>query len=410
MQHPHIDDLAQHAEAGHIAPLRSATQDTVRSAEYIMQGANRAQRDLTHAESREVQDLLERAATLKRLTVRAEDRDAQRNAAAAANWRGGPTRSELDLVFRGLKHGTHSIPLWDYMLEQSVQLERRDLVKSTGSMIPTDIVRDIYLRIIQRSGVLSAGPRIINTDPSGATLKLNQVTAYSTAAIVAEGSAIAESDPVISAVSLEAHKYSFLLQYSNELRDDATVNFEQSLAPMLGNAISNAVAAHYATGSGTAQPEGIMTNATTGVTGGTALAGAPTVANIISLFGSLKSQYRATSSWVMNSATFTYLANLNDTQGRSLLLPSLVDGAMNMLMGRPLYLDDNIASFGTGVKSIWFGSMQDYFVVRNAGPVEITPSQDYALNQDLMTVRTKFRTDSKKVNDDAGRVFVGGAS
>lgn len=410
MQHPHIDDLAQHAEAGHIAPLRTAQQDTIRSAEYIMQGATRADRDLTHAESREVQELLERAATLKRLTVRAEDRTAQRAAAAASHWRGGTSRSELDLVFRGLKHGTHSIPLWDYMLDQSVQNERRDLTKATAAMVPTDIVRDIYLRIIQRSGVLAAGPRIINTDPSGATLKLNQVTAYSTASITGEGSAIAESDPVISEVSIGAFSYKFLLQYSNELRDDATVNFEQSLAPMLSNSISNAVAAHYATGSGTAQPEGIMTNATTGVTGGTALAGAPTVANIIDLFGSLKSQYRATSSFVMNSATFTFLANLNDTQGRSLLLPSLVDGAMNMLMGRPLYLDDNIPSFGTGVKSIWFGSMQDYFVVRNAGPVELTPSADFALANDLMTVRTKFRTDSRKVNDEAGRIFVGGAS
>lgn len=400
--------MRQYADAGQTEPIRQAHRDIVRAGEHVLQAAKNECRELREHEQRQFEQVMSVATELQQLMHRAKDRESK-VASHYARLGADHSSSEVQQVFRGNIRKL-DLDLWGEFAKQRSDIERRDLLTTSGAMIPTNVVQDIYLRIIQRSGVLAAGPRIINTDPSGAQLKLNQFAAFSTATITAEGSAISESDPTVTSITLGAYAYKFLCQFSNELVDDNTVNFQTAFAQQAANGIANAIAAHYATGSGTAQPEGIMTNATSGVTGGTGVAGAPTYANIISLYGSLPSQYRATSAFIMNSATFTHAANLTDTTGRSLVLPSMVDGAPDTLLGRPLYLDNNIPSYGTGVKSIWFGSMQDYFVVRNAGPLRLTPSMDFALDRDLMTVRVTFRTDSKSVNTDAARVFVGGAS
>jgi HK97 family phage major capsid protein len=397
--------MRQYADAGRVEPIRRAHRDIIREGQQLLDVATAECRELREHENRKYQQVVAIATELRDLVHRAQDRESR----IAASHRGDDRRDSSDIarVCRGeIRH--MDLDVWREF--DARQLERRDLFTTTGAMIPTNVVERIYQRLVLRSGVLAAGPRIINTDPSGGSLKLNTFSAFSTAAIVAEGSAIPESDPTVTSVTLGAHKYSFLTQYSNELVFDATVNFETAFAQQAATGIANGVGAHYATGSGTAQPEGIMTNATTGVTGGTALAGAPTVANVISLYGSLPSQYLPTSAFIMHPTTFTYLAGLNDTTGRSLIIPSMVDGSPDQLLGRPVYRDTNVPAFATGTKSIWFGSMQDYYVVRNAGPVRLTPSMDFALNLDLMTVRVTFRTDAKVQNSDAARVFVGAAT
>jgi HK97 family phage major capsid protein len=406
MNHPDMSTMRQFAESGRVEPVRRAHRDIIRAGEYVLQAAKAECRELHEHEHRQFQQVMSIASELQQLVQRAQDRESQL-ASAHARFGNHSDTADIQSVFRGDIRKL-DLDLWREF--DQPRIERRDLLTTTGAMIPTTVVQDIYQRIILRSGVLAAGPRIINTDPSGASLKLNTFSAFSTAAITAEGSAIAESDPTVTSITLGAYNYKFLTQFSNELVDDNVVNFQQAFAQQASNGIANAIAAHYATGNGTAEPEGIMTNATTGATGGTGVSGAPSVANIVTLFGSLPAQYLPTSSFAMHPATLTYLAGQNDTTGRSLLMPSLADGSNMMLMGRPVLLDSNIASYATGAKSIWFGSMQDYYVVRNAGPLRLTPSMDFALDRDLMTVRVTFRTDAKVQNTDAARVFVGGAS
>jgi len=314
---------------------------------------------------------------------------------------------------RSISNYEFKIPMGEILqrTHKKTATERRDFLTSTATTIPTQILDELTTRLQQDSGVLAAGPRIINTESQGGyTLKANQFSALSTAAVVTEGSAFAESDPTVTTITFQAFKFGQLFQVSNELLQDAFFDIESFFGEQLSTAVAQTIAPVLVTGSGTATCQGILNAVTTGVTSGTAVSGVPTYANLISLYGSLPSQYRANSSFIMNPSTLTTIAGLLDTQNRSLLLPSLSGDVPTTLFGRPVYLDSNMPATGLSAKSIWYGDMRNFYAVRFAERLTIDASKDYAFNQDLMTYRIKQRLDARIFDSNAARVFVGAAT
>jgi HK97 family phage major capsid protein len=58
-------------------------------------------------------------------------------------------------------------------------------------------------------------------------------------------------------------------------------------------------------------------------------------------------------------------------------------------------------------KSVWFGDMSQYLYIRYAGELTVDVSTDYAFANDMNTYRVRQRLDSKSVNTDAARTFIG---
>ena len=104
-------------------------------------------------------------------------------------------------------------------------------------------------------------------------------------------------------------KYGVLLQVSNELLFDTGVDLEGYLAMQAGRAGQRLWCPLLVTGTGLGQPTGVITSATTGVTGGTGVAGGFTADNLIDLYFSVIAPYRNSAScgWLMKDAT---LANV----------------------------------------------------------------------------------------------------
>ena len=76
-------------------------------------------------------------------------------------------------------------------------------------------------------------------------------------------------------------------------------------------------------------------------------------------------------------------------------------------MGQPVYLDTNMPTASTANASVFVGDLSRYMIVRYAGGVRLDQSVDYKFNTDELTWRVLMRFDSKVVNSDAARVFVG---
>jgi HK97 family phage major capsid protein len=177
--------------------------------------------------------------------------------------------------------------------------------------------------MIEVSGILQAGPTVLQTT-SGETLQVPKTTAHSTAALVSEGGTIGASDPTFGQASLGAYKYGFLIQPARELIDDTSVDLLGYLARESGRALGNAIGTAFITGTGTSQPAGIVTGATLGVTGGTAVVGAFTADNLIDLYFSVIAPYRSSPScgWLMRDATLANVRKLKDTTNQYLWQPS----------------------------------------------------------------------------------------
>ena len=291
----------------------------------------------------------------------------------------------------------------------------RDLVKGTatagGNTVKTSFREQLYAHMIEVSGVLSAGPTILNTT-SGETFEVPVTTAHSTAALTAEAAAIGESDPAFARRSLGAYKYGVIVQVSRELLDDTSVDLEGYIAMQAGRACGNALGAHLVTGTGSSQPAGIVTGATVGVTGGAGVTGAFTADNLIDLMFSVIAPYRnsASCAWMMKDSTLAAVRKLKDTTNQYLWQPSIQVGVPDTLLGKPVYTDPNVAAPALSAKSLLFGDIAAYFV-RLAGGVRFERSDDFAFNADLVTFKAVVRGDGILADQTgAVKVFQGNAA
>lgn len=293
--------------------------------------------------------------------------------------------------------------------------EFRTLSKLTAgagaNAVPTNFYDRLVAHLIETSAVLQAGVTVLNTS-GGETIQVPKTTGHSAAVLVAEAAGLTASDPVFGQASLGAYKYGTLIQVSRELLDDAGVDLEGYLAMQAGRALGNAFGAHLVTGTGSSQPSGVVTGSSAGVTGGTGVSGAFTSDNIIDLQYSVIAPYRSSQAcaWMMRDATIASVRKLKDTTGQYLWQPSMQVGAPDMLLGKPVFTDPNVAAVATSAKSVLFGDFSQYFV-RLAGGVRFERSDDYAFNTDLVTFRALLRGDGVLV-DQTGAVkhFVGAAT
>ena len=270
--------------------------------------------------------------------------------------------------------------------------ETRDVVKtSTGAPVPTSF----FNQVIEQARLV--GPMLdvatVLRTAGGENLQIPSQAGWSTAAITGEGTAISESDPTFSSfITLGAFKYSFLLQLSRELIEDSGVDILGFIATQTGNAIGYAVNAALTTGSGTNQPNGIVTAAASAVTGTTS---GPTFSadDLVTLAYSLDGAARRLPGvgWMMNTASLGVVRKLKDNGGRYIFEPSLADGN-DRVLNYPVFENPAMASNASATKSVIFGHLPSYYV-RMAGGLRLDRSDDYAFNTDLVTFRATMRVD-----------------
>ncbi len=303
-----------------------------------------------------------------------------------------------------------------YAQLRSLAAQQRDLTKGTatagGHTVGTGFYAQLVDHLIEVSGVMQAGPTVLITD-RGDSLPIPRTTAHSTATSeIAEAAAITESDPAFNQLVLNAYKYGVIVQVSYELMEDTYVDLLGYLAMQAGRAVGNAFGTRLVTGTGTSQPQGVATAATTGVTGGAGVAGAFTGDNLIDLFYSVIAPYRNSPAcgWLMRDTTLAAARKLKDTQGQYLWQPSLQVGAPDTLLGKPVFTDPAVAAVAVSAKSVLFGDMSRYFV-RQVKDIRFERSDQFAFNADLTTFRCVLRGDGG-LADTTGAVkaFVGNAA
>lgn len=412
MKHSQNETWRALALAGNAHELRKIRTAVIARAESMLDDAQLHGRDLDNFETNEFNSLKEQAVELGSLVERSSERRAKVERETARYKQDNDLSFEWRSFLKGDSvkvEADFSQILANRIGRKSPGQERRDIVTTTGlNSVPTRVTDEIVLRLVTESAILQASPRLFNT-ASGETVKVPQFTSYGTASFVSEGSAFPESDPTSASIELRAFKVGRLLQVSQELIDDTEFDIESFLAQELGVSVGQAIAnAIDGTDIGTATVQGAFSTATSVGATGTAANGAPTVDDLITLFYSVNPRYSLNGSWIMNPTTLKEIVGVNDTQGRSLLLPSLSQDTPTTLLGRPVYLSDSVQAFGTGSKSsVIFGDISKFYYVRFAGGLKLVASPDFALSTGLVTYRIDSRVDGRVVDTSAAKRFVG---
>ena len=267
--------------------------------------------------------------------------------------------------------------------------EKRDIVSSNNT-VPRSFFDQVF-DVARLVGPMLDESEVINTT-TGEDLTIPTLTAYGTATLTAEGSAISENDPTYSSITLGAFKYGQLIQVSRELVTDAGFDIEAHLANAAGNALGFAVNNALTVGDGSNKPLGIINAASTGVTG-TATDGVFTADELIELQYTLDGMARRLPGvkYMANGSTIGKMRTLKDDAGNYLYTVNV--GQPDAFAGYEVVENPHMASTGTaGELAVAFGHIPSY-KVRMAGGIDVASSADYAFNADLVTYRFLMRVD-----------------
>lgn len=322
--------------------------------------------------------------------------------------RGNATESDDFLNWRQ-KGGALEIGLTEVANAKSMiraganEREVRDLLVGTttagGYTVPTTLARQLYDFLEVYSGIRQTNVTVL-TRGSGEPFDMPTVTAHGTAAIVGEGTALAEADPALGKVTLTTYKYGQLLQISSELLQDTAVDITGFIAKDMGRAIGRVTDNAYLNGSGTNSPTGALVKMGTATTIQTVATGVPSYNNLVDTVYSINDLYLANTgvSWLMRQAMAGAIRKLVDTQGRPIWEPSIQVGQPDMLLGYPVYHDPNMGAVGTAASTaIAFGDWSP-FIISQVNTIRLEASTDFAFSSDLTTYRCIFRTASNLVD------------
>lgn len=185
-------------------------------------------------------------------------------------------------------------------------------------------------------------------------------------ALLAENTQATEQDLEFGTAELDAYKYtSKIVRLSLEfLQDVDWIDAEAFLARKLGERLGRIHNAHWTTGTGVNQPQGIVTGAEVGVTA--AGATAVTADELIDLQHSVDPAYRnERSKFMLNDAALKGLRKLKAAgTGEYLFQVSTSADMPNLLAGSPYVVNQDMAAPATGVRSVLYGDFEAGYVVR----------------------------------------------
>ena len=378
----------------YIKQQHEARQKAWHEAKALLDGAAAEKRDLSAEENAKYEtisaDLDTRAKVIETLKA-----DADREMRAAEAMRGLENQARPVVEASAQNDDVEAIRALARGEVRSHTFEKRDVVKtSTGAPVPTSFYNQVIL-LARNSGPMLETSTILNTS-GGENLQIPSIGTYSSGTIAGEGTAIGESDPVFNNfVTLGAFKYSFITQVSRELVEDGGVDILGFLASQVGQSLGYSVNTALTTGTGTVEPNGIVTRAGSALVGTTL---SPTADNLIDLVYSVDTAGRRLpgTGFQMNGASIAAVRKLKDSAGYYLFQPSLSAEARDLLLGYSIYENPAMASAASAVRPVIFGNLPSYYV-RQVGGIKLDRSDDFAFNTDLVTFRATFRVDGNLI-------------
>lgn len=155
--------------------------------------------------------------------------------------------------------------------------------------------------------------------------------------------------------------------------DDSYMDLAKWLADEVSVEFNEQEGSAFITGDGVAKPTGIAgydfvanSSYAWGKVGYVAGGHATLLNNADKLIGlqhALKSTYRNGATFLMNDATCEKIRTLKDGDGNYIWRPGLMENTPDMLLGKPVAYDDNVADIGAGAYPLFFGNFKRAYLI-----------------------------------------------
>lgn len=251
-----------------------------------------------------------------------------------------------------------------------------------GYTVPAEVAKMVIDRLKAYGGMRDVST-ILTTETGHA---MNFPTSDGTSEIgeiVAENVATTVGNLSFGTVGLPVWKYSSKqVALPLELIQDSAIDVVAFVVNRLATRIARIQNMHYTVGTGSFQPTGIITASTVGKVGATGQVATVAYIDLVDLKHSVNRAYRSSAKWMMNDLTVAGLSKLVDTVGRPIWIPAITEGAPDLLLGKPIAVNDDVPVMAASAKSIVFGDLSQYNIrdVANSTTMRRFDDSVFALN------------------------------
>jgi HK97 family phage major capsid protein len=203
-------------------------------------------------------------------------------------------------------------------------------------------------------------------------------TNNNTGRILGQNAQVNQIDVVFGQVNFNSYIFtSDICLVPLALLQDSFFDLNAELAKMLGIRLGRILNTKLTVGagSGSSEPNGVVTAATLGKTGIVGQTTSVIYDDLVDLEHAVDPLYRPAGKFMFSDTTLKVIKKLKDSQNRPLWQPALTAsfgaGAMPSILDHPYVINSDMATMAANAKSILFGDFSKYKVRRVAGGTSV---------------------------------------
>ena len=231
-----------------------------------------------------------------------------------------------------------------------------------GYSVPANVAREVVTAMKDFSGMRSAAT-VISTETGNDLAYPTSDGTAEVGEIIVQNAPATDLDVSFGTKLLPVFKYSSkIVTIPFELLQDANIDVESYVKERFSERLGRAQNIHFTTGTGSAQPTGIINVATSGKVGTGGQTTSVTYDDLIDLEMAVDPAYRRKAKFMMNDATLKAVKKLKDAQGAPIWTPSIRTDGVAVIDGFESVINNDMANMGANAKSILFGDFSKFIV------------------------------------------------
>lgn len=294
----------------------------------------------------------------------------------------------------------------DYILGRATEMragEQNMTMSNNGAVIPETIANRIIDSVVDLCPIL-AGAEVYHVK---GTLKIPKWTKANTSHDITVGyssefSTLTADSGKFDSIDLSGFLAGALTLVGRSVENNAQVNVVDFVIRKMAEKIAEFIEGELLKGTGTNAAQGVL-NCSNTVTA--ASAAAVTFDELVKLQSAVKQVYQKNACWTMNNDTFTLIKLLKDTNGRPLIEPDSSKAFPYTLLGKPVYLSNNMPKAAAGAKSVLYGDYSG-LAVNFRENISIQVLREKYADQHALGVISWFEFDSRITDEQKLAVLV----
>lgn len=332
--------------------------DLITRAEAILNDAEANKRELTDAEAQELAEIRDDVRKIKEaLKIHEEIKEEKKELKEEA----GEEMAEAAATKEAAEKAEAEARAFEAYV-RGVVLNERDAVNMTkaanGAVIPTTIANKIIAKVYNICPILERSSKY-NVKGKLVIPYYDEDTNAITVNYASEFEELTSNVGAMDKIELDGFLAGTLTLISRSLINNAQFNIVDFIVERMAYAIKRFIEDQLLNGY-------VPSGAASGVTGLSTLTNSITAAattaitadEVVRLHDAIKDDFQANAIWIMSPATRTALRTLKSTTGYYLLNDDLSTPFGTSLLGKPVYVSDNMPDMAAGKTAIYYGDMR----------------------------------------------------